>query len=121
MSTLSESSASRSRMRVEVGVGAHVGLVLLPRGEVALGAQPGAGEQHLADLQEQQRDRPAAVRLAGDRLQGQQEALHLVGDLLGEVLGLGVTTAPGPPTMTSVSVIVGSAQPISFPRTHVPG
>jgi hypothetical protein len=50
---------------VEVGVGADVGLVLRAGLEVDLGAEPGAGQQHLADLEEQQRDGPAAVVLAG--------------------------------------------------------
>ena len=40
--------------RVEVGVGADVGLVLQPRCEVALGTEAGPGEQHLADLHQEQ-------------------------------------------------------------------
>ena len=40
--------------RVEVGVGADVGLVLRPRGEVLQRTQPGTREQHLADLEQQQ-------------------------------------------------------------------
>ena len=50
---------------VEVGLGADVGLVLRARREVALGAQPGAGQQHLADLEQQQRDRPRRRRPRG--------------------------------------------------------
>ena len=72
---------------VEVGVGADVGLVLARAARSHLGAEPGTGEQHLADLEQQQRDRAAAVVLAGDGSQGDQEALDGVGDGRGEVLG----------------------------------
>ena len=50
---------------VEVGVGADIRLVLLLGSEVRLGSEPGPGEQHLADLEQQQRDRPAAVLRRG--------------------------------------------------------
>ena len=72
------------------GSGPDVGLVLGPRCEVTLRAEPGAGEQDLADLQQQQRDGASDVALAGDGLEGDQEALDLVGDLLGELPGLAV-------------------------------
>ena len=68
-----------------------------------LGAHPGTGQQDLADLEEQQRHRLRPVALAGDGAQGEQEALHGVGDLLAEHLS------------SSVSVI----RLISFRRTLV--
>ena len=84
---------------VEVGLRTDVGLVLLARGEVALRAEPGTGQQHLADLEQQQRDRTTGVVLLRDRAQGEQEAGDLVGDLLGEGERLGVqhrgAAAPG--------------------------
>ena len=73
---------------VEVGLGADVGLVLLARLEVPLGAEPGARERDLADLEQQQRDRPADVALPGDLAQREQEARERVRHALGEVLRL---------------------------------
>ena len=54
--------------------------------EVALGAEPGAGQRDLADLEQQQRDRAADVALPRDLAQREQEARERVRDLLGEVL-----------------------------------
>src|SRR6188768_413254 len=76
--------------RVEVGVGPDVGLELLLQPEVALGAEPGTGEQDLAHLEQQEGYGAAAGLLAGDRLQRDQVALGLVGDLLREVLDVEV-------------------------------
>ena len=76
---------------VDVGLGAHVGLVLLARGEVELRTEPGAGEQHLADLQQEQRHGLRAVALPRDRAQGEQEALHGVGDLDSELRELEIS------------------------------
>src|SRR6476661_8286626 len=75
---------------VDVGLGTDVGLELLARREVGLGTQSRAGEQHLADLEQQQRDGLRAVALARDLAQREQEARHRVGDLLLEpdLLGL---------------------------------
>jgi len=75
--------------------GRAISLLLLEISQVLLagarlGAEPRAGQEDLAELEQQQRDRPAALLVARDRLQRHQEALHLVGDLLGEVLGLRV-------------------------------
>ena len=79
---------------VEVGVGADVGLVLLARREVPLGTEPGAGEQDLADLEQQQRDRRCRRRpRAAIACSATQEALDLVGDLLGELVALGRAAA----------------------------
>ena len=66
-----------------------------------------AGEQHLGDLEEQQRDRQSVGRLAaGDRTQGDQEALDLVGDLLREVLQVAVqTVARGRPLLTHRRIV----------------
>ncbi len=44
---------------LDVGLRADVGLELTGRLEVLLDAEPGAGEHHLADLEQQQRDRRA--------------------------------------------------------------
>ena len=71
---------------VEVGVGADVGLVVVLGREVDLRAEPGTGQQDLADLEQQQRDAPSGVALGGDRAQRDQEALDLVGDLGGELV-----------------------------------
>jgi len=47
--------------------------------------EAGAGEQQLANLEQQERYGSPAVAVAGDLTDGEQEALGLVGDALREV------------------------------------
>ena len=64
MSTLSSSRAKRSRIASRSGSGPTSGWYLAARLEVLLGAEPGAGEQDLADLDQQQGYDGAGLRLA---------------------------------------------------------
>ena len=96
---------------VEVGVGTDVGLVVVLGREVDLRAEPGAGEQDLADLEQQQRDAATGVALGGHRPQRDQEALDLVGDLGGELVAGLDRRQPVPPTRIWSVVVCSVIRP----------
>ena len=114
---------------VEVGVGPDIGLVVVLGREVDLGAEAGAGEEDLADLEQEQRDAPPGVALGCDRAQRDQEALDLVGDLGRELVARCRRREPCSPARIWSAVVCSVIRPSASlrkparasPRRRTPG
>ena len=107
---------------VEVGVGTDVGLVVVLGREVDLRAEPGTGQEDLADLEQEQRDAAAGVALGRDRAQRDQEALDLVGDLRRRTRRPASTGgAPSPPARIWSVVVCSVIRPTASLRTPARG